>query len=146
MTVKIKSTIIERFSDGDVIMTEGVMSSKAYIIHKGKVRISKKIGNKAITVVALTEGDIFGEMGLFQQTVRFASAIAVGDVEVGIIDKNRFDELMNQTPADMKELINALIDRLRITTEKATVVGVKWEKARKVLDEVAHVLSRENIN
>ncbi len=137
MANKIKTPIIERFSDGQVIITEGVISTKAYIIQKGKVRITKKIGNRTVTVVTLTEGDIFGEMGLFQETVRYATAIAVGEVEVGVIDKKRFDELMSHSPDEMKVIINAVIDRLRITTDKLTVLGLQWEKARKVLDAIS---------
>lgn len=137
MAGKIKTSIIERFSDGQVIITEGVISTKAYIIQKGKVRIAKKIGNKTVTVVTLTEGDIFGEMGLFQETVRYATAIAVGEVEVGVIDKKRFEELMSHSPDEMKLIISAVIDRLRITTDKLTVLGLQWEKARKVLDAIS---------
>ncbi len=137
MANKIKTPIIERFSDGQVIITEGVVSTKAYIIQKGKVRIAKKIGNKTVTVVTLSEGDIFGEMGLFQETVRYATAIAVGEVEVGVIDKKRFDELILHSPDEMKIIINAVIDRLRITTDKLTVLGLQWEKARKVLDAIS---------
>ncbi len=137
MANKIKTPIIERFSDGQVIITEGIISTKAYIIQKGKVRIVKKIGNKSVTVVTLAEGDIFGEMGLFQETVRYATAIAVGEVEVGVIDKKRFEELMTHSPDEMKVIINAVIDRLRITTDKLTVLGLQWEKARKVLDAIS---------
>lgn len=137
MANKIKTSIIERFSDGQVIITEGVISTKAYIIQKGKVRIAKKIGNKTVTVVTLTEGDIFGEMGLFQETVRYATAVAVGEVEVGVIDKKRFEDLIAHSPDEMKLIINAVIDRLRITTDKLTVLGLQWEKARKVLDAIS---------
>lgn len=137
MAGKIKTSVIERFSEGQVIITEGVISTKAYIIQKGKVRIAKKLGNKTVTVVTLTEGDIFGEMGLFQETVRYATAIAVGEVEVGVIDKKRFEELIAHSPDEMKLIINAVIDRLRITTDKLTVLGLQWEKARKVLDAIS---------
>lgn len=137
MANKIKTPIIERFSDGQVIITEGVVSTKAYIIQKGKVRISKKIDSKSVTVVTLAEGDIFGEMGLFQETVRYATAIAVGEVEVGVIDKKRFDELMRHSPDELKVIMNAVIDRLRITTDKLTVLGLQWEKTRKVIEAIS---------
>ncbi|MBI5638316.1 MAG: cyclic nucleotide-binding domain-containing protein [Nitrospinae bacterium] len=137
MANKIKTPIIERFSDGQVIITEGVVSTKAYIIQKGKVRISKKIDSKSVTVVTLAEGDIFGEMGLFQETVRYATAIAMGEVEVGVIDKKRFDELMHHAPDELKVIMNAVIDRLRITTDKLTILGLQWEKTRKAMEAIS---------
>lgn len=133
----IKTPVVERFSDGQVIITEGVFSTKAYIINRGRVRIVKRVNNKSLTVVTLGEGDIFGEMGLFQESVRYASAVAVGDVEVGVIDKKRFDDLLAQCPPEMKLIINAVLDRLKITTDKLTSLGLQWEKAKKALDAVS---------
>lgn len=133
----IKTPEVERYSDGQVIITEGVLSNRAYIINSGRVRISKRVNNKSVTVVMLGEGDIFGEMGLFQEAVRYASAIAVGDVELGVIDKKRFNDLLGRCPDEMKVIINAVLDRLKMTTDKLAALGLQWEKAKKALDAVS---------
>ena len=39
--------IHQHFADGNTIITEGIMSNNAYVILKGKVRITKKIDKKS---------------------------------------------------------------------------------------------------
>jgi|GEM_PF-3871287 CRP/FNR family cyclic AMP-dependent transcriptional regulator len=38
--------INQRYSDGDVILTEGIISNNAYVVLKGSVRITKKLIEK----------------------------------------------------------------------------------------------------
>ena len=40
--------IHQHFADGNTIITEGIMSNNAYVILKGKVRITKKIDKNHI--------------------------------------------------------------------------------------------------
>jgi CRP/FNR family transcriptional regulator, cyclic AMP receptor protein len=46
----------------------------------------------------LKEGDVFGEMGLISQSVRTANISALGDVTVGVIDKETFEGLIKNLP------------------------------------------------
>ncbi|MGK0179753.1 MAG: CRP/FNR family cyclic AMP-dependent transcriptional regulator, partial [Nitrospinales bacterium] len=79
--MSLKDTPIhQRYSDGDVIITEGIMSNNAYVVLKGSVKISKKVDKKIVSVGTLKEGDVFGEMGLISQSVRSANISAIGDV------------------------------------------------------------------
>ncbi|MFQ5431917.1 MAG: cyclic nucleotide-binding domain-containing protein [Nitrospinota bacterium] len=130
----IKTPTIERFSDGQAIVTEGIISSKAYIVLEGEVRIAKKIGERLVTVGVLKKNDVFGEMGLFQETFRSATVTAKGNVTVGIIDQKYFEELMSQVPEDLSVILNAIIDRLRITTSNLAALGLKWEEAKRAMD------------
>jgi len=129
--------IVERYADGQVILTEGVVSQKAYIVISGEIAITKKIGNRNVTVGMLKEGDVFGEMGLFQDKIRSASAIAKGDVSVGVIDKDRFNSLLARCPSDMKIIINSLIDRLRGATDKLAAIGLKLEQAKRSIEALS---------
>ncbi len=133
----IDTPYVERFADGQNIVTEGIVSNKAYIVMQGKIRIQKKVEDKNVTVGTLKKGDVFGEMGLFQESKRSATAVAKGDVTVGIIDREHFDKLMDQCPNDMKAIINSLIDRLRLTTNKLAALGYQWEKTQRTLNAIS---------
>jgi len=63
--------------------------------------------------------------------------IAIGDVNVGIIDKKYFAELLNKTPAELKFIVNTLVDRLRITTEKLAKVAIQFEKVKRTMDALS---------
>ncbi|MEK6589376.1 MAG: cyclic nucleotide-binding domain-containing protein [Nitrospinota bacterium] len=139
----IKTAIVERFANGQAIVTEGIVSTKAYIILSGKVRVLKKVGEKNVEIGTLKEGDVFGEMGLFGNSPRSASVTAVGDVNVGIIDKKYFDKLLDKTPAELKLIVLAIVERLKITTDKLAKVAVQFEKAKKSLDALSVKIADE---
>ncbi len=129
-----ETPVVERYMDKQVIITEGIMSQKAYVVLSGEVAISKKVGPRTVTVGLLQKGDIFGEMGLFQDTVRSATATARGDVALGIIDRARFKELYAECPDDMKIIIDSMVDRFRLVTGKLAMIALKLQETKKVLD------------
>lgn len=125
--------IIQRYSKGDVIISEGIVSNNAYIIISGKVQVTKKLEKKTVLINTLKEGDVFGEMGLISKTVRSANVTALGDVTIGIIDREIFDNLIKGLPEDVQAIINALVERLRFTSDQLSKIGVQFEKTRKAL-------------
>ncbi|GJL78764.1 MAG: hypothetical protein NPINA01_17530 [Nitrospinaceae bacterium] len=136
MNLLTETSIVQRFSDGEVIISEGIISNNAYVILKGEVRITKKIDRKTLVLGTLKEGDVFGEMGLIVSGVRSATVSARGDVEVGFIDKEKFDQVLETLPEDLRAIVNGLVQKLRRTTEMLTKVGSELENARKNLKPV----------
>jgi CRP/FNR family cyclic AMP-dependent transcriptional regulator len=128
---------IQRYSDGDVIISEGVISNNACVLLSGKVKITKKIEKKTVVISTLKEGDVFGEMGLISNSLRSANVTAVGDVTIGIIDKERFDALLNDVPEDLRLVFSALVERLRVTTEKLSRIGIELESTRNIIHSIS---------
>ena len=122
--------IHQHYGDGDTIITEGIMSNNAYVILKGQVRVTKKIDKKIVSVGTLSEGEVFGEMGLISETVRSANITAIGDVTVGVIYKEFFDKAMDELQDGMKPIIQSLVERLRITTQLLTRIGLELESTK----------------
>lgn len=127
------TVIQQRFADGEVIISEGIMSNNAYVVLSGKVRVTKKYDNKTIAIETLGEGDIFGEMGLIGHSVRSASVVALGDVTVGLIDKESFDRLLDSLPFDVRTILSSLVHRLRGTTDMLARLGSELEDVRRKL-------------
>ncbi len=133
--MSIKNTgSIQRYSDGDIIISEGIVSNNAYVVLSGQVKISKKVDKKSIVVGTLKEGEVFGEMGLITDTERSASVIAVGEVSVGVIDKEAFVKLLKELPDDLEAVILALVERLKMTTNVLTKVGLELDNTRNQLN------------
>jgi len=124
---------IQRFSDGETIVSEGIISNNAYIILKGQVSVSKKIEKRIIVIGTLKEGEVFGEMGLISSSVRSTNVSAIGEVTIGVINKNTFQEQLNTLPDDARRILEALVDRLRHTTDQMSRLGVELEKTRNVI-------------
>ena len=121
-TIKI---VHKSYTDGDVIIKEGDKGNNAYIIIKGNVRITQSFNQQVITVGTLKEGEVFGEMGLISDAVRSANISAIGDVIVGVINKEFFDIAMSDISEGMKPIILALVERLRTTTHLLTSIGAE---------------------
>ena len=124
---------VQRYSKGDIIVSEGVASNNAYIILEGKVNITKKVNKKSILINSLSKGEVFGEMGLISQSIRSASVVAVDDVTIGIIEREQFEATVSQLPDDVRAIVKALVDRLRYTSNQLSKIGMELEKTRSVI-------------
>ncbi len=124
---------IQRFADGETIVSEGVVSNNAYIIMEGKVNVTKKVDKKTVLINTLDTGEVFGEMGLISQALRSASVVAVGNVTIGVIERENFEKIVGQLPEDVQAIVRALVDRLRFTSEQLSRIGLELEKTRNVI-------------
>ncbi len=124
---------IQRFADGETIVSEGVVSNNAYLIMEGEVNVTKKVDKKTVLINTLKTGEVFGEMGLISQALRSASVVAVGNVTIGVIEREHFEKLVDQLPEDVQAIVRALVDRLRFTSEQLSRIGLELEKTRSVI-------------
>jgi CRP/FNR family transcriptional regulator, cyclic AMP receptor protein len=124
---------IQRYSDGDIIVSEGIVSNNAYVIFEGKVNVTKKVDKKSILINTLSKGEVFGEMGLISQSVRSASVVAVGNVTIGVIDREQFEAIVSKLPDDARAIVKALVERLRHTSDQLSKIGLELEKTRSII-------------
>jgi CRP-like cAMP-binding protein len=79
------------YPDKAVILEEGRGGDWIFIILEGQVRVKKRSQKGMVTLDTLKEGEVFGEMVLFEGTrgKRFASIVADGAVVIGTLDTLR---------------------------------------------------------
>ena len=124
---------IQRYANGDIIVSEGIVSNNAYVILEGKVNVTKKVDKKSILINSLSKGEVFGEMGMISQSTRSASVVAVGNVTIGVIDREQFEATVSQLPEDIQAIVKALVDRLRYTSDQLSKIGLELEKTRSII-------------
>jgi signal-transduction protein with cAMP-binding, CBS, and nucleotidyltransferase domain len=100
-------------SPGKTIVHEGEHSDEFYLIVTGKVEIVKGCGDAAVTLASLSAGEFFGEMAIFEQLPRVASAIAVEQSVLLVLSALHFRRLIMQNPAISFGLFRELSARLR---------------------------------
>ena len=119
----------ETYNAGDIIFKEGTHGVAVYVINSGKVEISKTVENKKVVLDLLGQGDIFGEMSFIDTAPRSATATALEETIVELIDKDYLDREFNQIASGFREIVIALVRRLRKTTLNfATIPGRKEER------------------
>jgi CRP/FNR family cyclic AMP-dependent transcriptional regulator len=117
----------ETFQDGQVIFQEGTHGDWIYVIEEGSVEISKKVKGRRVVIELLCRGDIFGELAFIAKMPRTATAKAIGETTVGIIDRDYFDNEFNKLPADFRQIFNIVAMRLKKTTEAILAIAVADE-------------------
>lgn len=98
-----------RYKAGDQIFKEGAdPRGEAYLIHSGTLQIRRSFDGEDRLLNTLGEGELFGEMALFRQAPRSASAVAATDVELLVIKNERLDWLIRNRPQLTMEVVRTL--------------------------------------
>lgn len=117
------------YKPGSIIFQEGDVADQFYIIIKGQVEIVKRHeSGQEFIVATLASGQYFGEMGLFENSRRNATARAYGASEVILmaLDKDTFSKLMTDSELThstiarlmrQRTTVNHLLEILPATTE-----------------------------
>ena len=107
-----QNDLMRHFTEGEVIIQEGEIGNRLYIVHEGTVRISKTVLGKEKVLADLEQGDFFGEMSLINEKPRTADAKAVSDVKVLVLDWATFKRRIAQYPIVASKIIKTLAQRL----------------------------------
>jgi CRP-like cAMP-binding protein len=99
-----------------VIIEELTEAERFFIIHTGKVQITKRFEADADLVLnLLSVGDFFGEMALLDERPRSATARAVEPTDVLEVSREDFDTLLYKAPTLAFRIMKELSSRLRET-------------------------------
>jgi CRP-like cAMP-binding protein len=124
------------FPAGKVIFFEGQTSDTAYLIKTGRIEISRKQANQKIILDVLTAPEIFGEMAFINNEPRSATAEALEDSELIVIQRDQLEQYLNQSPVVVRALIRCLSQRLKSTSSYVHNVG-----SENSLSRLCYVLS-----
>lgn len=101
------------YKDGALIIKEGDLGTALFVIQTGNVRIVKHDDDHQRCLATLGPGEIFGEMALFDQQKRSASAVACGEARVLTVDRQKFFTTMSRDPTVSIEIFASMSRRLR---------------------------------
>jgi membrane protein len=106
---RIISKYVNYYEKGSIIFKEGDRGMEMYSVLKGRVAIRK--GDEDIVVIA--EGKCFGEMSFLLSLPRVVTATALDDVEAVAISYENINNLMNEYPAFVVEMLRDMATRVR---------------------------------
>ncbi len=129
------------FKKGDFIFREGDEADFMYMIHKGKVQISKGVGTFDEKIRILGEGEFIGEMAVINSMPRSANAVAVEDCVLIKMDRESFDKTVQKNHEFSVSVIELLSDRLR-ETDEMLMVYAKNDRVQRLYAEVLAAMTR----
>jgi CRP/FNR family cyclic AMP-dependent transcriptional regulator len=101
------------FSDGEVIIAEGSVGEEMYSIQSGSARVMKLTSAGETNLAVLKEGDIFGEMSLFDRGPRSASVVAQGEARILRIDRSKLLSTISRDPTIVLKILESMSKRIR---------------------------------
>jgi len=116
----------ETFQDGQIIFKDGDSGDWVYVVYSGLVEIFKTVGGESVVIEILKPGDILGEMSYIARIPRTASARAVGETTLGVIDRNFLDKEFNRLSGGFQMILKTLVLRLEKATENTA--QSKWHR------------------
>jgi len=109
----------ESYKDGEVIFSEGTSGDWVYVILHGNVEISRTIGERKYTITVLEPNEVFGELGYLGDISRTATARAMGETTLGIIDRGFLDREFNLLSSSFRAILVAVVNRFRDLTRRS---------------------------
>jgi CRP-like cAMP-binding protein len=122
------------FHRNDYMIKEGSDSDVAYLILSGRVEIRKGAFSSAPQRLAvLGKGEIIGEMALFDDNPRMASAIALEDTTVRVVSREEMKRRIDTLDPVMRGILRILVKRLRqmaenVMPKQSEVNWSEWKK------------------
>lgn len=125
-----------RWSAGEVIFREGDPGDTCYVVQSGCVRVTRNHSDgRTITLAELHEGDLFGELAMFDSERRSATVEAAEDTTAVALLASDMRRLLLRHPDISLKLLSAFADRLKEANER-----ISRQSFQTVASRVAGVL------
>ncbi len=111
----------QHFLPGEVIFPEGDFSQELYVVASGVVNIVKDFGRaheRRLNI--LRAGDFFGDMAIFEDAPRSATAVTQDEAELLVLHPEKFKQTIYQKPDMAFAIFRELGERLRRREEEVS--------------------------
>ena len=98
---------------GTVLIRHGDAGDCMYVIQAGRVEVLHEHEGQEVPLTILGEGDVFGEIALFQREARTATVRALGEVRVLTVDKRTFMRRVHEDPSLAFRILQKMSQRIR---------------------------------
>ncbi len=118
----------DEYKEETLVFEENSVGENIYIIYSGKIAIIKNYGKSNQKLLSiLSEGEIFGEMGLFSAIKRSATAISKTESKLLSINSQEFKKVFIKYPEDGIKIIEWLLynmgSRLEQTSKELAAIN-----------------------
>jgi CRP/FNR family cyclic AMP-dependent transcriptional regulator len=105
------------FDDGENLFLKDDPSDCAYLVHEGDVEVVGEKEGGEFVIARLGKNDLLGEMGIFTNSPRSATARAKGTVNVMRIEGDMFLHAVTENPDAALNVMRALCEKISDTTD-----------------------------
>jgi CRP-like cAMP-binding protein len=123
----------EEFKDGEEIVIEGKYGSWIWVVLEGVVQIIKETSKGPLNILRLSHGSFIGSIASFLLggNIRSATTIAIGKVQLGVLDSQRLFVEFSRLSPELRGIIISLDKRLKQATDMVIAYYLKNESINK---------------
>jgi small-conductance mechanosensitive channel/CRP-like cAMP-binding protein len=130
------------YAAGERIIGEGEPGDSFFVVDRGEVEVSKKLGGKDRPLARLMSGQFFGEMALLTGETRSATVVAAADVDVFRLDKAGFQKIIAGNPSIAVGISEILAERRDAQSQAAGDITARLYENDAPADLKQHILKR----
>lgn len=131
------------YANGELVVRQGEEGNCMYVVQAGKLEVLREEHDGAVRLAVMGEGDIFGEMSIFERELRSATVRALGDARVLSIDKRTFLRRIQEDPPLAFNLVKIMSHRIRMLTEEVASLKAKTAPSPRRANEQERRSGRE---
>jgi len=106
------------YDDGEVIIRQGDVGDCMFVVQQGEVEVYTEKDGQEVSLAVRKEGDLIGEMAVFEREVRSANVRAKGRARVLTLDKKNFLGRINEDPSLAFRIVQTMSRRIRELSEE----------------------------
>jgi len=116
--------VTRHYVKGESIFRKGDVGAELYVVLEGEVRIHLDHDGHEVTLAKHGPSKVVGEMSVFDDQPRSASAQAVEDTTVRVLRRDRMQAIVHEHPEVLLEFVKNLSQRLRVMNEQLQSASV----------------------
>jgi CRP-like cAMP-binding protein/Fe-S-cluster-containing hydrogenase component 2/thioredoxin reductase len=109
----IEGAYVRSLDAGETLFEEGAEADGLYLLRRGSVTVSRKIGGRDVVLSYVAAGNYVGEMALLSDAPRMATTRAAVATEAIVLDGARFKDVISRQPALREKLEGEYLERLK---------------------------------
>lgn len=120
------------FAAGTVLFQEGDHGTEMYVIHAGRIELTRGRGPRETVLAVLPAGEFFGEMAIVTNRPRTATATVLEDSRLLVLDAHTFEAMVRGNTEIALRIIRKLAGRLEAANRLIDILLLKEPNHRVV--------------
>jgi CRP-like cAMP-binding protein len=116
--------VTRHYVKGESIFRKGDVGAELYVVLEGEIRVHLDHDGHEVTLARHGPSKVVGEMSVFDDQPRSASAQATEDTTVRVLRRDRMQAIVHEHPEVLMEFIKNLSQRLRVMNEQLESTSV----------------------
>ena len=110
--------VTRHYVKGEPIFTRGDVGSELFVVLEGEIRIHLDHEGREVTLARIGPSMVLGEMAVFDEQPRSASAQASVDTTVRVLRRDKLRAVVHEHPEVLLEFVKNLSQRIRVMNEQ----------------------------